>query len=414
MGTDIKTWAIQSAAQFGKVWSFDNYWKRSNTFHAYLRFIDAAEQRWGKTDPALEPIRKLRSTMVDANRSYFKKFIGDDKVWCDDYGWCGISCIAAGNYLLAIDDGPAAQEYFELAGACWAQMRETGYDATDSATPVPHGCGNVSPERKRNGEGHGTRNTVTNINLLLLSLELNSVAPASLYAEMISSQLTWFGTWFSKPYTSLDDGPYLRGIPGPRSLIHERPMAKETYVRTNDGDWESGWVWTGDQGMMLMALAEVISSGISVPGIAPTVFRNAFTTMIAGTEALLFGADKVLREPPFTSSFGPTYAPDYVGGRGVMLRYVTEPVVAKVLGRPFNRDGVIATAQAAWASATSNQFGTQWARAGDAAYNQRFVEAWGTGHPGITEWSLDPTKYYGVLQANGLDAMTAAIRLGAA
>ncbi|NUP04534.1 MAG: hypothetical protein HOW73_00550 [Polyangiaceae bacterium] len=418
MSTDVKTWAIQGAERFNECWGFDDYWKRSNTFHGFLRLVDAAEKRWGKTDPALSSMQKLRSDMVNQNYDYFKRHIGNDGVWVDDYGWCGLSCMAAGYYLRSANDEPGAQNYFDLAAACWAQMRETGYDATNSATPVPHGCGNVSPERKRNGGGYGTRNTVTNVNLLLLSLQLNSLARASQYADMITSQLTWFGTWFSKPYPSLDDGPYLRILNGPISLIHERPMAKETYVRTDSPHWTRGWTWTADQGMMLAALAEVISAGIKVPGIDPSVLNNAFATLGAGAETLLFGDDKVLREPPFASSFGTNtegsnYAPDYVGGRGVMLRYVTEPIMQQVRGRPFNQDGIVATAQAVWNSRdSSTQFAAQWATAGDAAFNKKFVATWGTGDASITAYNL-PGDYHGILQANGLDAMTAAIRLGA-
>ncbi|HEV8694789.1 MAG TPA: hypothetical protein VGQ93_11505, partial [Lysobacter sp.] len=270
-------------------------------------------------------------------------------------------------------------------------------------------------QRKKNGGGYGTKNTVTNANLLLLSLQLYFLYGEAQYKDMVASQLTWFGAWFSKPYSSLDDGPYLRSIPGPLSLIHERPMAEKSYVQKDFPDWEPGWVWTGDQGLVLVALAQVLSPELDMPNVDLAVFRNAFVTMTAGVEALLFGGtDRVLREPPFDSSFGSNYAPDYVGGRGVLLRYVSEPVVQKVLGRPFARDGILATAQAVWNSrdSNSNQFAPLWAAEGDAAYNRRFVGTWGTGDANISSWSLTPSDFYGVLQANGLDALTAAIRLG--
>jgi hypothetical protein len=191
-------------------------------------------------------------------------------------------------------------------------------------------------------------------------------------------------------------------------------MAEKSYVEKDFPDWEPGWVWTGDQGLMLVALAQVVSTGFDVPEVDSSLFQNAFDAMSAGVETLLFGADKVLREPPFESSYGVSYAPDYVGGRGVLLRYVSEPVVQKVLGRPLGRDGILATAQAVWNSrdTDSNQFATLWNAGGDAAYNQKFVATWGAGEVGISDWDLVPSNYYGVLQANGLDALTAAIRLG--
>lgn len=414
--SDIKTWAIKGAKRFQQVWEFQDYWKRSNTFHSFLRFVDAAEQRWGKNDPELEPLRSLRTEMITQNASYFRRYIGGQGVWVDDYGWCGLSCIAARNYLRSVGDDVGAQEYAQLAVECWNQMKVTGYDPTISATPVPHGCGNVSPERKKNGGGYGTKNSVTNTNLLLLSLELYFLYGEEQYRDMVASQMTWFGTWFSRPYSSLDDGPYLRTIPGPLSLIHERPMAQKSYVQKDFPDWEAGWVWTGDQGLLLVALAQILSTGPDVPNVDLTVFRNAFVTMVAGVETLLFGGtDKVLREPPFNSSFGSGYAPDYVGGRGVLLRYVSEPVVQKVLGRPCARDGILATARAAWDSRYPDldQFAPLWNAEGDAAYNQKFLGTWGSGEASINAWELVPGNYYGVLQANGLDALTAAIRQGA-
>lgn len=420
---DIKAWAIQGAARFEQVWAFQDYWKRSNTFHSFLRFVDSAEQRWGRSDPDLKPMQLLRTEMIGQNAAYFRQYIGGQGVWVDDYGWCGLSCIAARNYLQSIGDEVGAQEYAGLAVDCWNQMKATGYDSTISATPVPHGCGNVSPERKKSGGGFGTKNTVTNANLLLLSLQLYFLDREAQYKEMVASQLAWFAAWFSKPYASLDDGPYLRTLPGPLSLIHERPLAEKSYVQKDFPDWERGWVWTGDQGLMLMALAQVVSTGLEVPGVDATVFRNVFVAMTAGVETLMFGGDdKVLREPPFDSSFASNYAPDYVGGRGVLLRYVSEPVVQNVLGRPVARAGVLATAQAVWNSRDKGpdpnhdlaQFTPLWNAAGDAAYNRKFVNVWGDGEADITEWELVPANYYGVLQANGLDALTAAIRLAAA
>jgi hypothetical protein len=413
--TDIKTWAVKGAERFQQVWEFQDYWKRSNTFHSFLRFVDAAEQRWGKSDPALKPLQSLRTEMVGQNALYFRKYIGGQGVWVDDYGWCGLSCMAARNHLQSVGDEVGAQEYAGLAVECWNQMKATGYDPTISATPVPHGCGNVSPERKKNGGGYGTKNTVTNVNLLLLSLQLYFLYGETQYRDMVVSQLSWFTAWFSKPYSSLDDGPYLRTLPGPLSLIHERPMAEKSYVQKDFPDWRPGWIWTGDQGLVLVALAQVLSTELDVPDVDSALLRNVFVAMSAGVEALLFGgADKVLREPPFESSFGPSYAPDYVGGRGVLLRYVSEPIVQKVLGRPFARAGILATAQAVWNSRDPDldQFAPLWNADGDAAYNQKFVGTWGTGDASISAWDLVPSNYYGVLQANGLDALTAAIRLG--
>ncbi|WP_256077371.1 hypothetical protein [Massilia sp. YIM B04103] len=411
MSTDLKTMAITGAKTFAGVWNFSDFWKRSNTFHSYLRFVDAAEKRWGRTDPALRPMQDLRTALIGENARFFKPYIGGDQVWADDYGWCGLASAEASVYLQSIGDEPNAQTYANIARACWEQMMETGYDNSNDATPVPHGCGNISPDRKRNGGGYGTRNTVTNVNLLLLSYRLHKLHGPGRYLDFALSQAAWFGQWFTLNYPSLDNGPYLRTLPGPLSLIHERPMAEKTYVREEYPNWERGWVWTGDQGLLLMGLATILQEGIHPPGFDLRLYQNSFVTLAAGVETLLFGgSDKVLREPPFNSSFGPSYAGDYIGGRGVLLRYASEPLVTQTLGQPLSPQGIGATANAVWDSRdASGVFGSLWNPAGDQAFNARFVQTWGNGEPSITGWQ--GAAFEGVLQACGLDALTAAIRL---
>lgn len=422
MDIDIKHWAIEGSNRFCAVWEFNDFWKRSNTFHAFLRFVDAAEQRWGN-DPSLQPMKDLRTEMVEGNGRYFKQFIGLDWVWTDDYGWCGISCLAARDYLRSIDQEPAAEEYLDIAERCWEQMRVTGYDASDDATPVPHGCGNVSPERKP-AEGYGTKNTVTNANLLLLSLRLYEATKNPDYLSMAYAQYKWFHTWQAIKYDSLDDGPYWRAvgaaIPPPFMLIHERPMAEKSYIKKDEPTWNMGWVWTGDQGLMMCAMAELFlmrDDFRRFPDFYAEWVSSECRRLAEGVVQLLFGsADKVLREAPFHASFDAAFAGDYVAGRGVLLRYASEKAVQQVRNAPFFLEAMRATAAAVWNSRDQqthpNQFDSLWNKAGDRAFNQSFVAAWGSGNPNIDHWDFDPSNYFGVLQANGLDALTAAIRAG--
>lgn len=419
MDIDIKASAVAGAARFENVWNFVDFWKRSNTFHGFLRFVDAAEQRWGSGDPSLAPMQQLRKTMIDANGTFFDGQIGGVKVWADDYGWCGLSCLEAQNYLRSTGNGNAADDYLARAGRCWDQMTMTGYDAEDTATPVRHGCGNTSPERKKTNGGYGTRNTVTNVNLLLLSLRLYGATKKIDYLSMAFAQYQYFVQWLTLDYSSLDDGRYFRTIGlGPYyMLVHERPMAKQTYVTTTDPGWERGWAWSGDQGLMMAAMAEVVLMQNDLrqfPGFDPSYAHLACAHIASGIEHFLFStADDVLREAPFESAFGPAFANDYVGGRGVLLRYASEAAVRKVRTVPFNLVGVRATAAAVWNSRDpeTNQFASLWNSTGDAAFNACFVEGWGTGVPRALSWEIDaPDALAGVLQGNGLDALTAGIR----
>jgi hypothetical protein len=413
MADDLKTWVVAAAQRFSEVWEFNDYWKRSNTFHALLSFVDAAEKRW-PNDPALGDMQRLRDQMIAVNADYFGNTIGCGGVWADDYGWCGLSCMAAWDYLRAKGDSDATL-YLTLAQDCWATMTAVGYDATSDAGPVPHGCGNVSPVRKRKEGGYGTRNTVTNTNLLVLSLRLAAATGKQVYKDMVNAQADWFAAWFADNYQSLDDGYYLRTVPGivspsPLSLIHERPLADTSYTSESDPTWERGWVWTGDQGLLLRGLAALILDGNE----HQAVFTPIFHRVVFGVRSLLFGTtDKVLREAPFGSSFNAAYAPDYVGGRGVLMRYISDPLVVKVNGGLVDSDGVRATADAAWNGRdqnNNNQFRSLWNAGGDVAANAAFVKAWGTGNPKIGGWVLKESDVYGVLQANGLDVLTAAMR----
>lgn len=436
---DLKAWATGGFTRFESVWNFKDFWKRSNTFHAFLCFVDAAEQNW-PGDPGVENMSSLRNDMIDTNSSYFDGAINNPSgVWVDDYGWCGISCLEARDYLRRVGDETRANDYLTRAERCWDRMLQTGYDSTDQAKPVPHGCGNVSPERKKNPQDYGTKNTVTNTNLLLLSLRLYNAVKgtdpkaAEKYLSMAYAQYQWFSTWFTITYQSEDDGPYLRAYPLPQGgLIHERPMAQPDYVNEFYPTWERGWVWTGDQGLMLAGLSELLlvrddlSAWINanqVPGFDLAVFEKTVSSLLniiaMGIQNFLFGTfinntDDVLREAPFGSSFGSEYGMDYVGGRGVLLRYVSEKTVRQALGYRFHPSGIKATAEAVWESHDSEyQFDSLWNKSNDQAFNQWFVPYWGSGDSSITHWQIDSTSAtaHGVLQAMGLDALTAAMRL---
>jgi hypothetical protein len=451
---DIKTWAVAAVERFSlpykdkdtnlPLWQFDDFWKRSNTFHAYLCFVKAAERRWGTTDSEVEKMQALREKMIAANSTFFDSQIGDEGVWADDYGWCGISCLEAHDYLLRIGDHNRAEDYLNRAIHCWNVMCSVGYDSSKTAKPVPHGCSNISEKLKKDGV-RGTRNSVTNSNLLVLSLRLYNALKrtdkpaATQYLNRAYAQYVWFNTWFKDKYVSLDDGYYLRQIQHPNGLLdgllHERPMAKPEPPAEPDYDidvrppWETGWVWSGDQGLILAALAEIylvrddLRPWIPDPPTFANEVQQAFSSIARGVRYLLFSPqDNVLREAPFHSSFGPVpsspnpnHGPDYVGGRGVLLRYASEEAVWQMQRDWISRVGFAATASAVWNSCEPknppHQSGSLWNKEGDPDFNKWFVTQWGSGDDTITHWDLPPSQIVdGVLQAAGLDSFTAAIR----
>jgi hypothetical protein len=405
---DIYLWVKGGFERFENCWEVDDFWKRGNTFHAFLRFVDAAERKW-PSDPIVKKMSSLRQDIIQKNDAYFKSE-SDKSWWADDYGWWGMACLTAYNYLLRSNDRVSAATYLAYARKCWEKMLQHGYDASDTARPVPHGCANSGSPSE-----NGTKNTVTNANLFLLSLRLYSALKnidpnvAGSYLKMAYAQYLWFYTWFVSSYG------YLRVFPGPYGLLQERPIAPPDYEHKDHPKWEPGWVWTGDQGLILAALAETYLlrddlSAIVGQDLNANDILNTFTTISTGL-SMLFGAkDKILREAPFNSSFSDD-PNDYVAGRGVLLRYVSEASVREVMKSPYYPDGIAATAQAVWASRdqSNNQFHAGWTTGSDTGFNETFRKAWGQGDVDVVWPESQAGMFDGVKQANGLDVLTAAL-----
>lgn len=409
-------WSVAGFKRFTGTWQFDDFWTRGNTFDACLRFVMAVQARW-PNDPATRQMEAfLSSTMIPANVAYLSDRVDSPAYWADDFGWWGIACLSARDYLQQVGESDKSDTLLELAKRCWNEMLSRGYDSSDAAKPVPHGCSN-SP-----GGSPGTKNTVTNANLFLLSLRLYAALRsnkilAEPYLQTAYDQFLWFSSWFESDYG------YLRLVQDKVGLVQERPIAPPDYERKSDPTWEEGWVWTGDQGLMAGALAGILSikddliawaQANKVPNFDPAAFEKNtqawLATIIGGVKGLLFGAgfqpsDYVLREAPFDSSFVDD-PKDYVCGRGVLLRYLSELDV----GGGF-RTGIEATAQALWNSRDGeNQFGAEWNGRNDADFNRQFKSAWGKGDDTGTWQLAGSAKTNGIVQAIGLDVLGAAIK----
>jgi len=419
--TPILDMAVGGFGRFSSVWDFEDFWTRGNTFDAALRFVTAAQRRW-PDDPRVQDMQMFLRTIIGADRVYLRKEIKGG-YWADDYGWWGIACVTARNYLMSVADPNGAAEFLGLAEQCWAQMIARGYDKLDTARPVPHGCANAESPTS-----NGTKNTVTNANLFVLSVRLAAAiggttpGPADPYLAMAYAQYLWFKAWFTPAHG------YLWPVNDPVAMVQERPIGAPDYEHKDRPTWEPGWVWSADQGLMLAGLIGCLSirgqlfewAKRNVPGFDPRAFQNDLiaraNTILAGAKTLLFGlgftgSDHVLREAPFNSSFSDD-AKDYVCGRGVLLRYLAEIDTGSALDEPIKL-----TADALWATrdTSNNQFAPQWRPAGDAGFNQQFRAAWGYGD-GNTTWEFDPSwpqkTIDGIVQATGLDVLRAAILAG--
>ena len=247
---DLRSQALAAFPVYMQFYDFDDFWTRANTFTAALQFVTAVRTQWPKDANVQKTIVQPFEKVIQTNNQYFQPFLTNHDVWQDDYGWCGIACLAARDYILKFKDPsltPLADPYLKTAETCWLNMKNNGWDAANTAQPVPHGCANRDWDRS----SVGTKNTVTNACFLMLSLRLyralRGQGDAEKYRQMAIESYNWFAQWFGPQQLY----QYLRhpGDAGDLSarLIHERPWAPPDYLTNHPPKWQEGWVWTADQ-----------------------------------------------------------------------------------------------------------------------------------------------------------------------
>jgi hypothetical protein len=439
---------IYSGYQYNGRWAIDTFWRRANTLDACVRFINAANSRW----PADPDVQQMVNDMINrlytgstTEDQFFQLWLDDVSMWADDFFWCGVASLSAYDFLLSRygypgDPGWAkAQRYLTIAQTSWLRLVGTGYDLATEATPVPHGCTNSTASADDNPLG--IKNTVTNAGLFLLSLRLynalkNTTPPqtaaAQGYLKMAYAQYQWFSQWFKEPNPAT--GGYLKlvdfGNGEKGGLVQDRPQG----ISNDIVPYNKGCVWSGDQGLVLAALAGMLKIKDELtpyvqahidPNFKKGAFQRHVITAIGqiatGTQKLLFGVDDgIVREAPFKAIMGPNFSTDYAGGRGVLVRCLALPEVKKALPHDVSfDDNLEATANAVCASRgpspkhqVSDELGVGQS---DTKFQTQFKELWKFGHVGEF-WTFpqdqdqqEPKNV--VLQAVGLDVLGAAIPL---
>lgn len=425
---DLKSWAIAAFNRFEEIWNFNDFWKRGNTFDACLTFVDAVQQQW-PDDPDVKGMQITVKNMLEENLIFFESF-DPGGLWADDFGWWGLMALNARKHLLRMGESELADKYLTLStDLCWEYKKKTAYDHSTTAKPVPHGCSNGDA----NGKHKGVKNTVTNVLLFLLSSRIYRVTLAEKipdndkYLDMAYRQWLWFDQWFQ-----MEEFEYLKKVSPTAGLVQERPMAfieNSGYQDKVHPPWAEGWVWTGDQGMLIGALTDMLAvknelatwiynnqldKSFTVP-----VFENKIRRLLLmlgeGIKlALISDQDNIIREAPCYSSFGPNHGNDYVVGRGIMMRYIGAHEEKELIGVDLSKN-INATAKAIWETrdTSNNQFQAEFTSPeNDTLYIGQFQGLWGLADD-IREWDLEKMKEQnklGVCQSIGLDALGAAIR----
>lgn len=390
---------------------------------------NAVQQRW-PNDPAVKEMQLKVKEMLQENLVFFNKFNPGD-LWADDFGWWGLMALNARQHLLKMGETELADTYLQLStDLCWEYKKKNAYDQTTTALPVAHGCRNGDA----NGVSKGVKNTVTNVLLFLLSSRIyrltlkEKISGNEKYLDMAYRQWIWFDQWFK-----LDTYQYLKKTSGNGALVQERPravFAGSDYQETVHPTWAEGWVWTGDQGMIIAALTDMLAirkelaTWITTNNIDPHFNRSVFEKRIRsliklighGIKTALFSSkDGIVREAPCYSNFGPEFGNDYLAGRGIMLRYIGAAEEKSLLGVDLGKN-ILATAEAIWNTrdATTNQFKPEFtSNTNDKLYIHQFKKCWGMAD-NVLKWDIEKMNEQqknGVCQSIGLDALGAAIRL---
>jgi hypothetical protein len=277
------------------------------------------------------------------------------------------------------------------------------------------------------------KNTVTNVLLFLLSTRIYKVAiaenadGADKYLDMAYRQWVWFSEWFK-----LDEYEYLKKLSTNGALVQERPIAffeGSGYTDKIHPPWAEGWVWTGDQGMLVAALSDLI---LVKNDIAEFVSKNNLDDKFDASEfemkarnivqligtgvknALVSDADGLIREAPCFSSFGLTHGRDYLAGRGIMMRYLGAEQEKSRIGVNLD-DAVLKTVKAIWETRNpeNNQFKPEYTTAeNDKLYVEQFRSLWGLADD-VHRWDLNTMiekNKNAVCQSVGMDIIGAAIK----
>lgn len=426
--TLLKEQALLAFKRFEEVWDFQDFWKRGNTFDACLVFVEALQQGWPK-DKEVEAIQEKVGEMLKENLTFFKSY-DPGTLWADDFGWWGLLALNARKHLLRIGDMELADKYLKLStDLCWEYKKNKAYDHTDAARPVLHGCRNGDA----NGDSLGVKNTVTNVLLFLLSSRIyrlslkENIEDNEKYLDMAYRQWVWFNEWFK-----LTEYRYLKELSTSGALVQERPMAffeGSTYQEKTHPTWAEGWVWTGDQGMLVAALTDMLaiknelSTYLTTNNIDSNFDLKAYESRLKDIiksigkgvkNAMVANVDGIIREAPCLPSFGPEHGRDYLAGRGIMMRYLGSDEARALINVDLT-ENIEKTLAAIWSTRdlATNQFQPEFTSLqNDKLYVEQFRKLWGFADD-VYQWDIESMKEKnknGVCQSIGLDLIGAAIK----
>jgi hypothetical protein len=279
------------------------------------------------------------------------------------------------------------------------------------------------------------KNTVVNALLLLLSTRLYQIFgeekrgnPES-FIDLAYHQWIWFSNWFE-----LKDYQYLKSFEGDENaaLVGERPLAYFTgsdYQNIAHPDWTANWVWSGDQGILIGGLLDLMNLKDKLKESCARIYperkfdendfeikvKDTLHKLVLGVKKGMVGKeDNLFYEPPCDSSFCSNYANDYYEGRGILVRYIDIQKVKSLFNEDF-LPPIVETLKALWKKKDSdtNQYQIEYTdEKNKEDYVNQFNSLWNTKFA-VTNWdlsSVDEKLKNELTQALGLDFLAATMR----
>lgn len=289
-----------------------NFWRIANAFTTLIDFFAITQQS------GISLGNSVYDAFQDKNNPGW---------WYDDYGWWTVAFLQAARFSRYVGKDPAT--WRQLAQICWDEMQPATQvwakaDKQIFALAKPRfdgGCWNhdfvqVSCDPVNPPDfwpACGIQNTVTNAQYLVAAARFSRTADAR-------RQYDWLSSWFFDSSLSLDQR-LLVTYEGAGALVRERVS---TFAMAPDGkypptpNYDKDRHWTGDQGILLGALLEMVSLD---PPRRDEYWAMA-RSMLNAVRIRLVNGNQILQPWMPANSFDSSYATDYGTGAGVFMRYL--------------------------------------------------------------------------------------------
>jgi hypothetical protein len=279
------------------------FWHAGNTLDTFMDYYRRAQppgyqrEATGRTEEAI---------------AVFKTAIGVDPLsppakppmaaWWDDYGWWAVAFLKA--YALT-----NASRYVQCAKTCWDFMEQGGRHYNLKDPYEKNGTWNHDPD------DNGVQNLITNSLFLNLSAQLYGLTHDEKYLNGACDQFEWFYHWFTQ-------GALYPVTPG-GNLVY--PSCGNN-VSVNDESIrdDKGKYWTGDQGVVIGALGELLKIAsaaapkIEAPSNLAAYLRNtcdSIANAVSINAEMVYQNTGVLYEQSWYDLNGAV-------GKGALMRYL--------------------------------------------------------------------------------------------